>query len=167
MLELGYKRDVQSILNAINEQSEKKRQTLLLSATLTQGIEEMSSISLKHPKFIDAATVESKDDESEKLESLKVLTTPDNLQQTFAIIPAKLRLVVLASFILWKSCFSKPRKLLVFMATQDMVDFHCELFDRCLNQGDKEDTNDQEHLNMDKDALKVFNAVKKVFFYYF
>ena len=44
MLELGYKRDVQSVLNAINDQSEKKRQTLLLSATLTQGIEEMSSI---------------------------------------------------------------------------------------------------------------------------
>ena len=154
MLELGYKRDVQSVLNAINEQSEKKRQTLLLSATLTQGIEEMSSISLKHPKFIDAATVESKDDEHEKLESLKVLTTPDNLQQTFAIIPAKLRLVVLASFILWKSRFSKPRKLLVFMATQDMVDFHCELFDRCLNHGDKEEetNDDQEHLNMDKDA---------------
>ena len=38
MLELGYKRDVQSVLNAINEQSEKKRQTLLLSATLTQGM---------------------------------------------------------------------------------------------------------------------------------
>ena len=103
MLELGYKRDVQSVLNAVNEQSEKKRQTLLLSATLTQGIEEMSSISLKHPKFIDAATVES--NEEEKIESLKVLTTPENLQQTFTIVPAKLRLVVLASFILWKSRF--------------------------------------------------------------
>ena len=103
MLELGYKRDVQSVLNAINDQSEKKRQTLLLSATLTQGIEEMSSISLKHPKFIDAATVES--NEEEKIESLKVLTTPENLQQTFTIVPAKLRLVVLASFILWKSRF--------------------------------------------------------------
>ena len=103
MLELGYKRDVQSVLNAVNEQSEKKRQTLLLSATLTQGIEEMSSISLKHPKFIDAATIDST--EEEKVESLKVLTTPENLQQTFTIVPAKLRLVVLASFILWKSRF--------------------------------------------------------------
>ena len=63
----------------------------------------MSSISLKHPKFIDAATVESK--EEEEIESLKVLTTPENLQQTFTIVPAKLRLVVLASFILWKSRF--------------------------------------------------------------
>ena len=71
MLELGYKRDVQSVLNAINDQSEKKRQTLLLSATLTQGIEEMSSISLKHPKFIDAASVESSNEE-ERIGQLKV-----------------------------------------------------------------------------------------------
>ena len=78
----------------------------------------MSSISLKHPKFIDAATEEpSKTETDDKIESLKVLTTPDNLQQTFAIVPAKLRLVVLASFILWKSRFSKPRKLLVFMSS--------------------------------------------------
>jgi len=160
MLELGYKRDVQSVLNAINEQSEKKRQTLLLSATLTQGIEEMSSISLKHPKFIDAATVESK--EEEEIESLKVLTTPENLQQTFTIVPAKLRLVVLASFILWKSRFSKPRKLLVFMATQDMVDFHCELFDRCINNSDdKEDDHDQNDFEMSKDALDTTNSDSK------
>jgi len=163
MLELGYKRDVQSVLNAINDQSEKKRQTLLLSATLTQGIEEMSSISLKHPKFIDAASVESSNEE-ERIGQLKVLTTPDNLQQTFAIIPAKLRLVVLASFILWKSRFSKPRKLLVFMATQDMVDFHCELFDRCINHSDEqEDTTNANdaNLKMSKDAKDVMEAVKK------
>ena len=49
------------------------------------------SLSLKHPKFIDAASVDSSIEE-ERIGQLKVLTTPDNLQQTFAIIPAKLRL---------------------------------------------------------------------------
>ena len=73
-------------------------------------------------------------------------------------------LVVLASFILWKSRFSKPRKLLVFMATQDMVDFHCELFDRCINHSDEqEDTNANDaNLKMSKDAKDVMEAVKKV-----
>ena len=161
MLELGYKRDVQAVLNAIKEQSEvEKRQTLLLSATLTQGIEEMSSISLKHPKFVDAAV----DNEAEdKVESLKVLTTPDNLQQTFVIVPAKLRLVVLAAFLLWKSRFSKPRKLLVFMATQDMVDFHCELFDRCLNKDDGQDeqeSEEEEPLDYNEDARQVMGNMR-------
>ena len=74
-------------------------------------------------------------------------------------------LVVLASFILWKSRFSKPRKLLVFMATQDMVDFHCELFDRCINHSDEqEDTTNANdaNLKMSKDAKDVMEAVKKV-----
>ena len=98
MLELGYKRDVETILDKLKEQSEKSRQTLLLSATLTQGIEEMSAISMKHPKFIDAA-VESSQNTSEQVESLKMLTTPTQLQQTYAIVPAKLRLVMVCLYI--------------------------------------------------------------------
>ena len=51
------------------------------------------------------------------------------------------------------------------MATQDMVDFHCELFDRCINHSDdKEDNNDQKEFEMSKDALDVANSVKKVCF---
>lgn len=132
MLELGYERDVQAILTAINEQAEgHHRQTLLLSATLTTGIEQLSEVSMKHPKFIDAAVNE------DNTESLTALTTPDNLKQAFIIVPAKLRLVCLASFILWKCRFSKSRKMLIFMATQDMVDFLMELFDRTLNVPDE------------------------------
>ena len=51
------------------------------------------------------------------------------------------------------------------MATQDMVDFHCELFDRCINNSDdKEDNTDQKEFKMSKDALDVANSVKKVSF---
>ncbi len=135
-LELGYKRDVQVVLNALNSQAEGKRQTLLISATLTRGIEEMSEMSLRHPKFIDAAVDERPENQADQ--ALKTLTVPDQLQQTYCIVPAKLRLVVLASFILWKCRFSRARKLVVFLSTQDMVDYHCELFDRCLNK-DEED----------------------------
>ena len=51
------------------------------------------------------------------------------------------------------------------MATQDMVDFHCELFDRCINNcDDKEDDNDQKDFEMSKDALDVADSVKMVSF---
>lgn len=46
MLELGYERDVQSIVTVINEQRGTDRQTLLLSATLTTGIEQLSEVLL-------------------------------------------------------------------------------------------------------------------------
>jgi len=151
MLELGYERDVQTILTALNEQQKEggSRQTMLLSATLTTGIEQLSEVSMKHPTFIDAAT--SNDEAAAgaaagdaaapqaagvatDLDNGHELTTPENLKQNFIIVPAKLRLVMLAAFILWKTRFSgKARKILVFLSTQDMVDFHCELFDRCLN----------------------------------
>ena len=51
------------------------------------------------------------------------------------------------------------------MATQDMVDFHCELFDRCINHSDEqEDTNANDaNLKMSKDAKDVMEAVKKVY----
>ena len=51
------------------------------------------------------------------------------------------------------------------MATQDMVDFHCELFDRCINHSDdQEDTTNANdaNLKMSKDAKDVMEAVKKV-----
>ena len=49
------------------------------------------------------------------------------------------------------------------MATQDMVDFHCELFDRCINNSDdKEDDHDQNDFEMSKDALDTTNSDSKV-----
>ena len=196
MLELGYERDVQKIITAIDEQrsatngegeeeeepenvntSSGGRQTLLLSATLTKGIEQLSEISMKHPVLIDVVTSSSTDPSSgsngksneEILESMKTLTTPENLQQTYAIVPAKLRLVTLASFVLWKCRFTKPRKILVFCSTQDMVDFHLELFERCLNrlqdENDIED-NSEDDLEITEDAKammpeKAKNILKK------
>ena len=153
MLELGYERDVQTILTALNEaETAAARQTMLLSATLTTGKEQLSEVSMKHPTFVDAATGDAAaPTSSDALE----LTTPDNLKQNFVIVPAKLRLVVLAAFIVWKARLSKARKkVLVFMATQDMVDFHCDLFDRCLNSVESNDGgSDDEKDGLEDDEL--------------
>ena len=104
------------------------------------------------------------------MESLTTLTTPDNLQQTFVIVPAKLRLIILAGFLLWKCRFSKPRKLLIFMNTQDMIDFHRDLFEHVLN-GINEDESSQGrkplqllklHGSMEqKERLRILGEVKK------
>ena len=92
----------------------------------------MKHSSLRHPVFVDAASDDVSGDDC-----LTTLTTPDNLKQNFIIVPAKLRLVALATFLLWKCRFGRPKKSLVFFATQDMVDFHAELFERTLNYVEK------------------------------
>ncbi|XP_023346785.1 ATP-dependent RNA helicase dbp7 isoform X2 [Eurytemora carolleeae] len=91
MLELGYEREVTKVLDALQKTNHKRRQSLLLSATLTQGIEQLSEVSLRHPVFIDAAGDGGEDDK-------KNLVTPANLKQAFLLVPAKLRLVALGRF---------------------------------------------------------------------
>lgn len=175
MLELGYEREVQKIITALNEKQEpensnmialnqghfsgKNRQTILLSATLTQGIEQLSEISMKHPVFIDAAVEDTDTNDS----SERQLTTPEHLKQNFIIVPAKLRLVALAAFVLWKCRFSsQPRKLLIFMPTQDSVDYHCELLGRCLNSANNKNENDNtdEENELTSDAKEFLRAKK-------
>merc|ERR1712142_37527 len=134
MLELGYEREVQKVLTALHEKNTLKRQTLLLSATLTKGIQQLSEVSLRHPVFVDAAS----DDPS----SGKDLVTPENLKQTFLLVPAKLRLVALGAFVLWKCQQSKNKKMLVFLPTQDMVDFYTKFLEIILHGEEGEHTDD-------------------------
>ena len=125
MLELGYEREVQKVLTALQIKNNLKRQSLLLSATLTTGIQQLSEVSLRHPVFIDAAATDS----AETAPNVKDLVTPENLNQTFLLVPAKLRLVALGAFVLWKCQQSKNKKMLIFFPTQDMVDFYSKFLE--------------------------------------
>ena len=122
MLELGYEREVQKVLTALQMKNSQRRQSLLLSATLTTGIQQLSEISLRHPVFIDAAA-------TDEINKDKDLVTPENLNQTFLLVPAKLRLVALGGFVLWKCQQSKHKKMLIFFPTQDMVDFYTKFLE--------------------------------------
>ena len=122
MLELGYELDIQAVMAALREHHNGERQTVLLSATLTKGIQQLSQVSLRHPTFVDAA-VEGGGAVGAQVEpgdGDRSLVIPENITQTFLLVPAKLRLVALALFVFWK----RAKKMLVFLATQDMVDFY-------------------------------------------
>merc|ERR1719220_2453511 len=135
MLELGYEREVQKVLTALQMKNNQRRQSLLLSATLTTGIQQLSEISLRHPVFVDAAA-------TDEINKDKDLVTPENLNQTFLLVPAKLRLVALGGFVLWKCQQSKNKKMLVFFPTQDMVDFYTKYLEIVLWGEAEEKTSD-------------------------
>lgn len=130
LLDLGYEKDVAKLINKLEEnensspllkpgyldkeekpkveKKEKFRQTILLSATLTPGVERLAGLSLKDPVFIDAC-----DESLEPTKSVPVfhstesnildtVVLPESLIQKYIVTPAKLRLVTLASLILWK-----------------------------------------------------------------
>lgn len=61
------------------------------------------------------------------------LVMPVSVSQTFLIVPMKLRLVTLCSLIVEHCVMNKKGgKLMVFMATLEMVDYHAELIETVL-----------------------------------
>jgi len=91
------------------------RQTVLLSATLTAAVERLAGLTLRNPKLVDAAVApgaEVKKKKSGVPEDVGVLTDlelvekdlviPESLKQWYMLTPAKLRLVALSAFIVWK-----------------------------------------------------------------
>ncbi|XP_071820778.1 ATP-dependent DNA helicase DDX31-like isoform X1 [Apostichopus japonicus] len=167
LLDMGFEKDVAAILNAINSQSEGC-QRLLLSATLTQGVERLAGIALTNPTFIDVAKDEavvlpSTKDQSDYVPEEELLSTkptpvaeeedfnftiPDTLEQYYMIVPSKLRLVTLFALILSKSTRSSKTKMLIFLSNRDSVEFHYNLLNQMLCPGGKENANNT--------GLKIF-----------
>lgn len=74
-----------------------------------------------------------------------MITVPKTLKQMFTIVPSKLRLVTLIAFLL-KILNNKIKpnvKVLIFLATNDLVHFHYEILNTILN-GEKDDDPDEQ-----------------------
>ncbi|KAG8230160.1 hypothetical protein J437_LFUL010411, partial [Ladona fulva] len=158
MLDLGYEKDISSIVSYLDDcqcfarhlewegeegvdagEEPRKRQTILLSATLTSGVNKLAGLALKNPSKIDASGRDVEED---------YFDIPQNIEQWYAVIPPKLRLVSLAAFIVWKCKMTQEKKLLVFCATQDIVDYLTELMTQVLGSAatkrDEEDPDSEE-----------------------
>ncbi|KAM5146028.1 ATP-dependent DNA helicase DDX31 isoform 2-T2 [Mantella aurantiaca] len=133
ILDLGFQKDVTTILNALNSQSQQ-RQNVLLSATLSQGVTWLADISLQNP--VNVTVTEESNTDVKKATKLKAMEAgdhnpsfalPEKLRQHFVVVPSKLKLVTLSAFILgkWK-CDKKP-KMIIFFPSCDLVEFYYKL----------------------------------------
>lgn len=104
--------------------SDKPRQTLLLSATLTKGIAELADFTMKEHVYVDAL------DESASINP-EHMVIPNTVKQEFLMTYVKHRLFTLSALLVDKSKM-KSSKIFVFMATSQMVDYHHELFTKYL-----------------------------------
>ncbi|XP_012576784.1 PREDICTED: probable ATP-dependent RNA helicase DDX31 isoform X2 [Condylura cristata] len=138
ILDLGFEKDVTVILNAVNAQCQR-RQNVLLSATLTEGVTRLADISLHDPVSISvqddncapsthggsvmpaAAPPPAGDQQAG-------FAIPVSLDQHVVLVPSKLRLVSLAAFILQKCQFEQDQKMIVFLSSCELVEFHYTLF---------------------------------------
>ncbi|XP_062873694.1 probable ATP-dependent RNA helicase DDX31 [Trichomycterus rosablanca] len=128
-LDMGFEKDLTVILNALNAGG-STRQNVLLSATLTEGLSRLTSISMNDPVYIQIseATIENMEAEepsplSHNAQQADSFSVPDRLQQFMVVVPSKLRLVCLAAFILAKCKFERNQKLIIFVSSCEAVEF--------------------------------------------
>ncbi|XP_026543085.1 probable ATP-dependent RNA helicase DDX31 [Notechis scutatus] len=146
ILDLGFEKAVAAILNAVNAAS-PKRQNVLLSATLSEGVSRLAHISLQDPACVTVAseppggskTPRENDSLWEdvgilpaKEEQQSSFAVPEKLRQNVVMVPSKLRLVTLAAFIFGKFKLEKRHKMIVFFSSREQVEFHYVLFQKVL-----------------------------------
>ncbi|KAJ5496936.1 hypothetical protein N7463_008923 [Penicillium fimorum] len=138
LMDMGFEEELQGIVKKLDARQRPsrvpsvptRRTTILCSATLKMNVQKLGEISLKDAVHIKADPNEDDDDKSnnDEEESFRV---PAQLKQSYAIVPAKLRLVSLTAYL--KRTFMRKgsvMKAIVFMSCADVVDFHFELFSR-------------------------------------
>lgn len=90
--------------NEVNceDHSVTRRQTILLSATLTNAVEKLAGITMTDPVFVDAA-VENLQNTSGNLNEVNDdLIVPEGVVQSYVVTPPKLKMVTLSAYIAGK-----------------------------------------------------------------
>ena len=117
---------------------ERKRRTVLCSATIREDVQKLAGTALKNPIVIKAleSNPSRTPSKQEKTTSTSTalsntnLTPPSQLSQRYITVPLKLRLVTLVSLLrtILSQCNGRTTKIIVFLSCTDSVDFHWNLF---------------------------------------
>ncbi|KAL0113247.1 hypothetical protein PUN28_012416 [Cardiocondyla obscurior] len=161
--------EVENVESTQSSESQSKRQTILLSATLTQAVEKLAGLTMHNPIFVDAAKENLEASGGDISELNEDLVVPQSVIQSYIVTPPKLRMVTLSAYITGRCQSPGQHKILVFMATQDMVDYHTEILSSILTKPIDDDDEDSDplvdveffklHGNMtQKDRTEVFRT---------
>lgn len=137
LMELGFEEDLKKAISALRKVDVAKttadgtplddlpdrRVSVLCSATMKMNVQRLGEMSLADATFLAAEKAED-----EPTGEQNVHKAPAQLHQSHVIVPAKLRLVTLISYL--RSVFSRrgrTMKAIVFLSCADSVDFHYEL----------------------------------------
>lgn len=155
LMDLGFEEELQKIVKKLDEGQKstripglpKKRTTVLCSATLKMNVQRLGEISLKDAVHIKADLEDAEAEEQSKADD-SAFSAPAQLQQSYIVTAAKLRLVTLTA--LMKKTFARKgsvMKTIVFVSCADSVEFHFEVFTR--NFSEKKDENGKKDKAID------------------
>ena len=149
LMELGFEQDITRILSKLDARTSRrrtgipglpgKRTTVLCSATMKMDVQRLGEISLKDAVHIHASDQGKDTDDALDEQNAHAFSAPAQLKQSYAVVPAKLRLVSLTAML--KRAFARRgsiTKAIVFISCADSVDFHFEIFARPKSDQSKE-----------------------------
>lgn len=125
LLELGFEESVSKIVSLWKEQRQADGTSVLLSATLSKGVERLAGLTLNNPTIVDVATGAGAGE-------LEEFVLPAGLSQYYVQTPVKLAQMALCCLLLDACVVTDGGKVIVFLATQDSVDFQQALFSSVL-----------------------------------
>lgn len=148
LMELGFEEEIKEIVKKLEEQMVRagnstkgvgtmprlpeRRTTVMCSATMKMTVQRLGEISLKDAVHIKAEPENpSAEQPTGQTTNAEEFSVPTQLKQSYAIVPAKQRLVTLAALL--KRTFARRgsvMKAIVFLSCADSVDFHFEVFAR-------------------------------------
>lgn len=114
-------------------ENQSKRQTILLSATLTQAIEKLAGLTMRDPIFVDAARENLEASGGDTSAINEDLIVPQSVIQNYIITPPKLRMVALSAYIagrcqVGKSSVSTLATYSIVVSTYDLCTSSIFLF---------------------------------------
>ncbi|OCL07696.1 DEAD-domain-containing protein [Glonium stellatum] len=159
LMELGFEQEIQKIVGNLNLRMRAtkdpklripglpaKRTTILCSATMKMDVQRLGEISLKEAVHIHADPTDAKDVNGVRDVVENTFSAPAQLKQSYATVPAKLRLVSLIAFL--KRAFARKgsvMKAIVFISCADSVDFHFDVLTSKLdNEPEVDSAEDKE-----------------------
>jgi len=137
LLDMGFLSSVTEVIKEVDKRTSNPRQSVILSATLTSDIEILSKLSMNNPITVDETLIDVDDKPStnKKQKIDQQFTLPESLDQSYAFVPAKLRLVSLFTFLASKSFVGKEKcKTIVFMPNKASVNLYKLIFTLVLKE---------------------------------
>ena len=145
LMELGFEQDIQKIVSQLNLRMRAtgknadglgdlipaKRTTVRCSATIKMDVQRLGTITLKDAAHIASDKKEEAQEGEEGEDAQTGFQAPSQLKQSYAVVPAKQRLVSLVALL--RRTFARKgatMKAIVFLSCADSVDFHFELLTR-------------------------------------
>ncbi|KAI5123052.1 hypothetical protein M0805_000487 [Coniferiporia weirii] len=161
LMELGFEETIKGILQALEGRRklaiqaveegkslevggwnwEKRRRTVLCSATMREDVQQLAGTTLVKPILVKATEIDKPSDAADgvvdalnKVDTLvdanEKFTPPSQLSQKYIVTPLKLRLVALIALLrslLAQSQSRQGTKIIVFLSCTDSVDYHWKL----------------------------------------